>query len=372
MNIYFYDNLSSSFERLANKVVEEIIELNDDITVFYIHDNLDKTVIDLPGKLSHKVKVINPSSIQSVLRNNKPAAYICFSYRIPDVYWNMFFKSKGVPTFQIQHGIYIDYFERDIKSFLKSTKRNLLYAKYLLQLLLFAKNKIQTVKGLLKKDVQGIDKVYNVDKRIKSDHILIWGKYWENWFKSYLYYDDSTSFQVCGNFDFKLLNSPDLLINESEPSVTYITQTLVEDSRINVSHFNQFLTKLERVADSFTGKMYIKLHPRSNLDLYSRLKIKENVVLTKKFPITDYYIGHYSTLLSLPAYLNKTIILVELPNHPIPDIFKQLSNSIQFYDDNIELDKIHSDSRSDANYYYEYKINPHAEIAKYILEVIKN
>jgi hypothetical protein len=367
MNIYFYDNLSSSFERLANKVAEQLVKIENNIRIIYIHDNLDNTEIKFAKSLNNRVFVINKSQVVDYIKLYQPSAYICFSYRIPDVYWNIFFKSRSIPTFQIQHGIYIDYFTRDLKSFIRAIPRNLLYLKYLVLIFFSTRSRIQTLKGILKKDIKGVGKVTKVDDRIKSDYLLVWGQYWIKWFKTYLYYDENTLFKICGNFDFKLLNDENKLIKETEKSVTYITQTLVEDSRLNIQIFNEFLDNINDLANKFDGKIYIKLHPRSDVELYTQLKKNKNVILTFKFPITEYYIGHYSTLLSLPAHLNKKILLISFPDHPIPHIFRQLSEYIQDYDEQIELDLVIKNKNNDSNYYYEYIEDPHFEIAKYIV-----
>lgn len=69
-------------------------------------------------------------------------------------------------------------------------------------------------------------------------------------------------------------------------------------------------------------KVYLKLHPRSDLELFKGLE-DENFVLTTDFENCDTYLGHYSSLLEIANQLGRNVILWKLEGHEIPSSYEK-------------------------------------------------
>jgi hypothetical protein len=362
-NIYFYDNFSSSYNRFGNLVSERLLKLNKDIRVFYIHDNYDNGIVTIQRKDAKRLIAIDKNKVINFVRKYPPHCFLSFSFRIPDVYWTLFFNNLLIPTYQVQHGLYVDNYKRSVGFLLLEIKRVFSYLHYLIRISKLVENKRQTLGSLIKKDIDISIVNSEIDKKIRSKNVIVWGEYWKSWFKNQLGYTDSTLFHICGSFDFALLNSPDNLIENDESSITYICQTLVEDGRLNKKYFEVFILNLINLIERSEQNVYIKYHPRSDKSLYERLGGYKNVVFTTKYPLSTVYIGHYSSLLTVGSHMNKDIIFIEFPSHPTPSAFQHMTKNIIQYNHTINvLDLLKNDI--DPNYYYEYREDPHGEIAR--------
>lgn len=366
-NIYFYEVTSSNYNRYVNEVSKRVIKRYKDANIFYIRDSFDQGKIILNGKLKRYVTLINKKDIKQCIKDYKPDVFVCFAFRISDIYWTFYFNRLSATTIQVQHGLYIEYFSRNFVSLFKRIPRIASYLAYLLKLFVKVRFKFSTVANILKKDIKFINQATVVDKDIQSNHIVIWGEYWKEWYRSKFFYDESSQFHICGSFDLEILDNAENIIETSEESVTYVCQTLVEDGRLKRKYFDMFLDKFLDFTDSYAGTVYIKLHPRSNREMYRELDKKKNIIITDKFPISEIYIGHYSTLLSVCSYLQKKLLLVEFPRHPIPVLFKKMSKNIIDYTESIDIKLLSDSSEFEAEYYYEYTKDPYDRIARIVL-----
>ena len=365
MNIYFYDNFSSSYNRFGNPVTERLLKLNKNIRVFYIHDNYDNGIVTIQRKDAKRLIAIDKNEVTNYVRKHPPICFLSFSFRIPDVYWTLFFNNLSVPTYQVQHGLYVDNYKRSMTFLLVEIKRVFSYLHYLIRISKLVENQIQTLGSLIKKDVNISINNSEIDEKIRSKNLIIWGEYWKDWFKNQHGYTDSTLFHICGSFDFALLNSPDNLIEDDENSITYICQTLVEDGRLSEKYFEVFISNLSDLIERSDQTIYIKYHPRSDKRLYSNLGGYKNVVFTKKYPFSNVYIGHYSSLLTVGSHMRKDIIFVEFPGHPTPTAFQHMTKNIIQYNDTISMLDLKKND-IDPNYYYEYREDPFGEVARFI------
>lgn len=371
INIYFYDNFSSSFNRFGNPISRNIIKENKNVNIIYIHDNYDRGQIELGNDLETNVLIVNSGKVLDVINTYPPDLFICFGQptRIPDAYWTLYFNIISVPTYRVQHGLYIENYERDYSFFLKEIPRVVSYLKYLYKIIKICNFKINSARVLISSQVKFLNRTdsQQVDQRLGSNHVFVWGKYWENWFRNFPFYSNETNFYTCGSFDFKLLNDDTKLIKDNEDSVTYICQTLVEDGRLKLEYLNKFLNQLKKFAETIDGTLYLKLHPRSNESYYKSLSKLKNVEITTKFPISNLYISHYSTILTISALLKKEILLVKFPKHDIPKEFQHMTKNVISFDSPIEMEKLENNTGTDTEYYYSYVKDPHLFIAKKLL-----
>ena len=370
MNIYFYDNFSSSYNRFGNPISERLLNLSNNIRVFYIHDNYDKGEVVILPKYTKRLLTIDSNKVIHYIKKYPPSCFLSFSFRIPDVYWTLFFNNLSIPTFQVQHGLYVDNYKRSVKFLLLEVKRVISYLHYLYSISKLVKNKKQTLGSLIKKDVNIPVENSEIDQNIRSKNLILWGSYWKSWFKDNYGYTNSTLYHICGSFDFNLLNLPDKLIKGNESSITYICQTLVEDGRLKRELFEVFMSNFIDLVEHIDQTIYIKYHPRSDRDLYSRLKGFKNVEFTEKYPFSQIYIGHYSSLLTLASHMKKDIIFVEFPGHPTPAAFQHMTKNIVSYSDSINVSSLKKND-IDPNYYYEYRQDPFGEIARYLIGEIQ-
>jgi hypothetical protein len=366
MNIYFYDNFSSSYNRFGNPVTERLLKLNKDIRVFYIHDNYDNGIVTIQRQDANRLITIDKNEVITFVRKYPPHCFLSFSFRIPDVYWTLFFNNLLIPTYQVQHGLYVNNYKRSMAFLLLEIKRVFSYLHYLTRISKLVENKRQTLGSLIKKDVKIPIANSEIDEKIRSKNLIVWGEYWMTWFKNEHGYTDSTLFHICGSFDFALLNSPDNLIENDKSSITYICQTLVEDGRLNVKYFEVFISNLADLIERSKQTVYIKYHPRSDKNLYARLRGYKNVVFTTKYPFSKVYIGHYSSLLTVGSHMKKDIIFVEFPSHPTPPAFQHMTKNIIQYTDSIKVVDLVKNN-FDPNYYYEYMEDPFGEIARILI-----
>ena len=63
-----------------------------------------------------------------------------------------------------------------------------------------------------------------------------------------------------------------------------------------------FMESFSKIVKDLNIKLYIKLHPRSDMSLYNMLP-KETVYIKEGIPNTESYIGHYSSLIAKTVFL---------------------------------------------------------------------
>jgi hypothetical protein len=370
LNIYFYDNFSSSYNRFGNRVSEKLVDHDPGVKIFYIHDNYDKQTLLLSDRIKNNIVAIKPSSVKQWAKEYPPTSFLCFSYRIPDMYWTLFFNKINIPTFQVMHGIYVKTYKRNIIFLVKELPRIFSYLRYLFKIIRLSDKKTQVMTNLIKKDLAYIKASKEVDQDTLSNTLILWGIHWKEWFQENYGYNENNCYEVCGSFDLALLRDKKNLIEEHQDSITYIAQTISEDGRIEESYFFEFLKNLEKLIIKTGTHFYIKLHPRSNDKYYSAFEKYGNVTITTKFPISDVYITHYSALLTVPLHLRKKIVMVQFPNHPIPDEYIYMSPNIIMHDQDIDINSI-KESTGDFERYFAFKTDPHDEVAKIVMALKK-
>lgn len=383
--IIIYEIYQSNFLRYVLPLTKKIIEKHAPLKVVFLGDSFleNDLLVQLPEFKNGNILLWYTKDLKNKLKGNPNIniiAYLNFSYRIPDLYWTMFFKRRNVPTYQVQHGMYVKYLKRSLRGVFSQTYRNTIYLKYLFKipLQLQSSEKIKTFLYLLNKDFinSSFLRRYFSSKdftEIKSDTIFIWGEYWKKWFKETHYYNTDDNFVVIGNRDY--YNNIAILSGPIQDSICYICQTFVEDSRMSKIQFNQFLKVLAKTIKETPEKLFqIKFHPRSNKTLYKELLELSNVKEAIKFPKCKKYIGHYSTILSLAFSEYSSVCLWTFEGHDIPSYFINLASLVtndmsemqQFLNDN-EIRKINPNCNIDT-FLYRTKIDPDDIIVNTIID----
>jgi len=170
-------------------------------------------------------------------------------------------------------------------------------------------------------------------KKLNVERVLVYGNYWKQYHKDVFGYCIEKQ-SVVGYPELKSLTNDKE--NIAAPGVCYIAQTLVEDGRLDRKILIDFLELLALSCENSKQPLTIKLHPRSDLEIYKCLR--EDVVFEMaRFPISDIYIGHYSSLVAKAGFVTNNILLIDFPGHNIPEYIMSIASDRLFYN---EADKI--------------------------------
>lgn len=139
---------------------------------------------------------------------------------------------------------------------------------------------------------------------LRGECAFVIGQHWVDYYHDNYGYDKEKIY-VMGNHDLD-----DLEERPIEHAICYIPSVHVEDGKVQKDVFDAYLKCLKEAIPEGV-KMYIKLHPRSNKQLYVDVLGEENIIyLTgKDMPYVDTYIGHNSSLLLKALLISGKLIL---------------------------------------------------------------
>lgn len=315
--ILFVDYLYSGFGRYASALVREVAKENPGlhtVGLYMEESSHDKDYGFSESECAEKYNY-NP---QLIFNEFSPSCVVLFAHRFFDYMFTIEAHRRGIPVFNFQHGLYMD--STVISNLTKDTAVQLVKKKKN-QLKLYSKciyymnqTKIgPTVSTFF--DLARRHSLYSVinnrfGEECNADVSFIYGTYWEDFYKEQ-YKEFRTEFQVVGypELEGALLESGMLFENDL-PVICYLAQTSVEDGIVDKNVLSSVLENLENEVGKFN--LILKLHPRSNIELYTELIKKEEYVKvwdSPEFPKCDCYIGHESTVVARALYItNKTLV----------------------------------------------------------------
>jgi hypothetical protein len=261
-------------------------------------------------------------SLEYILQKNDVSVCVSFSHRITDLFYIQTAKQLGIKTVNFQHGILKSDMNRKILNKLKETQKIMRRLNYLSKIFGRSKDIAEVLRVILLKGGY-IDRC-KLSENIRSNHILVFGQYWKKFYANKFGYN-MNDISVVGTFDYLKVERGNYV--EDKNSVSLICQTLVEDGRISRVKYSNFINEMIYCLPD-DQRLYINLHPRSDKKIYSKASKLPNVRLTRKFVLSDRYVGHFSTLLSVPLALNKATLLWKLEGHSIPEYFREPSWSV--------------------------------------------
>lgn len=332
--IYFFNYLGEEIDRIPLKIIAELYKQNsfDHIILLYSKGRIKSDISSLyRGVVIIRLSLLDQREIQRVIKAYPPQKLVVITETIPDMYILSIFNKLSIQTFLIQEGLLVPFLER-----LPFWKLMIHKATKILQYSLWAKYLSKAGKGSyfsVMKDLYRIhisgnkylskSKILQASRSI-AGNAFIFDDSWDSFFINIYGYQKKQLIHV-GEFDYMQL--AEIRKKNQEDSICYICQTLVEDGRYPINKFDKFLKILDYCL-SKDVKLYIKLHPRSKIEIYSILSRRENVVLTNNFPNCRKYIGHYSSMLSLAYQCSPYLFLWYLENHGIPDYFRKFGYMI--------------------------------------------
>lgn len=142
------------------------------------------------------------------------------------------------------------------------------------------------------------------DPPLRGECAFVIGSHWVDYYHDNYGYNKDKIY-IMGNHDLDDLGEKTI-----EKAICYIPSVHVEDGKVQRGVFDDYLKCLKDAIPEGV-KMYIKLHPRSNKQIYLDTLGEENIIyLTgKDMPYVDVYIGHNSSLLSKALQISGKLIL---------------------------------------------------------------
>lgn len=339
MVIGFFELRLSGLKRFPLWLSPYLMESSKGISFvfFYEQDDFDdknELIKMLPdGSKLVKVAAINKKSIVTMLNEYQLNRLVVMAQRIPDSCFIAAAKLLGIPTIMYQHGLYIPFMKRESSLFLHNIHKSYRFFKYAITTAsIVGASKPQTVLQYIKVYLFG----YNaVDcglpyRKINADKVMVYGEHWKDYHAEQFGYSKKNQV-IVGAPDFNDLN--DIIKNcKGSESLCYIAQTLVEDGRLPRAMMEQFIGNIAYAASTLGIKVFVRLHPRSDMSLYATLEGK--AILSKtEFPKATVYLGHYSSIIAKATFFSDKIMLADFPEHNIPEYISML-NSFKFhYDD---------------------------------------
>jgi len=347
-NILFFEIRKNSFQRFPIWISRELVKLLNVEIIFLCEENISNTAQDnATSHLNSKIKYITlgfPSvkSYKETLQKINPDLVVVFAHRLPDMTVLHAANKLGMKTIYYQHGIYIPFMKRQPSLFLHNLKKTLRYACHAISLSYSS----------LKPSIYGFFefvKIFLFGKKLTNCNVnsfnnlasecLVYGKHWINYHKEeYGYCEKSVS--IVGTPDLANINLNKIKFpaqDNKEKLICYVAQTLVEDGRLERDLMQVFLSNLSNAINFLGGQLIIKLHPRSDLTLYDQMQCNFNY--SHEFPKANIYIGHYSTILIRGVAYSEKFILIDFPDHIIPDYIEMLATAILNYNEPDKLNE---------------------------------
>lgn len=266
-------------------------------------------------------------NIAALLVRVAPDVLVFTAQRVPDSAFVSVARQFDIPTVMFQHGLYVPFLRRaPLFVFTRAAKmwRYIRFAGVIAKAHGHSRVRYMTELGRVFLLGKPYAKARIDHERLNVDRVLIHGEYWRSWHSDkYGYRPDQQV--VVGYPDFERLHATRK--RERTEALCYVAQTFVEDGRMQRSRYEAWL---ELLGNALGGRrLIVKLHPRSEEDLYAGIVAREGVTLSRDIlPRAVAYIGHYSTLLVLTPFITRNLLLWELEGHDIPEVLQRVAAEV--------------------------------------------
>ncbi len=330
---YFYDLNEVLIDRYPAKIAEKLSNYSSEFNFIFIFS--EKYRNGIPLKIPEKSRFyylpgLSKSKLNELIAKYPPEALITIAQRIPDMWMLTYFNNHGYKTYLVQHGLWSDKLVRIslMKLLLKKFYKFLNYSKYVVSIcrindLSKFRTFYELYRFLLKEDIDIPETTQLHNDKIRAQKSFVFDDSWDNYYIIKYGYKKENLIYI-GNPDFLLLKKLDR--KNKEDAVCYLCQSLVEDGRFEKQEYQRFLKDIKQIA--LHKKLYIKLHPRSKIEIYNDLENINNIEFTEDLPVCKYYIGHYTGLLATVAHISDDILIWNFPDHHVPEYFFQFGNII--------------------------------------------
>ena len=331
---YFYDLNEVLIDRYPAEIAQRLSELLDTSNFIFIYsekynDSLPKKIPE--GSLSFYINDLSQKKLENLVNEYPPNSLTTIAQRIPDMWMLTFFNYKNIPTFLVQHGLWSDRLERIplIPLLLKKFSKFQSYVSHVRAIckmnnIPLISALVDLYKFLLLENIN-IPDTKTLDRdQLRANKAFIFDDSWNDYYEKKYGYSKNNLIYI-GNPDYLLLKNMDL--NKKEDAVCYVCQSLVEDGRFSLKEYTEFLKVLDQHVAS-DRKLYIKLHPRSRVDIYESINKNPNVFITHELPVCQSYIAHYTGMLATVRQISDDVLIWKLNNHHMPQYFFQFASII--------------------------------------------
>ena len=318
IDILFFERPLVDLKRYAFRIASVLKKTNRHLSLASISLELPPTNMETGMDYHYLRKEMK--NIDAFLTQHKVQMIVFTNPRIPDMEMILHAHQLNIKTVMIQEGVIFqganinDVSASNVFSSLKYAAKTFSYFGILERMCRYAH---KSYFGLLKEIVtqkQNITKIvaHYFAPYLIGDYVLTMGDYWADYYKNVMKYP-AERIRVMGEFH-----------DEKEKAVCYIATVLVEDGSRSKEEFKVFIDAMANSIDKET-KLYLKLHPRSNENLYEELKDHNvEVIRQGELPSTTVYLGHRSTLLARALYEYDNLIIWKFPNEK-EDFFEQFA-----------------------------------------------
>lgn len=322
---WFFDINELQIERFHCKIAKELVAAGENKFVFIF---IEKCFSDVPknipeGSVVRFMPNMSKANLDKLMEKYPAKCLITTGCRVPDMWLYSYMKAHNAPSYFVQHGLWSDELEHIplYKVAFRKFNKLRLYSMYVYYLAKFNKLPfwgcmVDYYKSLFTYQINIPESKYLKGDELKVDYVCSYDESWDEYYKEHFGYEKEQMIYM-GNPDFLLIKGKDM--DKKEDAICYICQSFVEEVRLEPAKLDNFLQKLR---ESMSGKkLYIKMHPMTDMKYYKAISAYENVEFTKDFPICKAYIGHYSSLLAVAKQISDDVLIWDFPNHHLPPYF---------------------------------------------------
>ena len=310
IDILFFERTLADLKKFAFKISKELKQIDNTVSIGAV-------AVEMPGENDANVidTFVSRKSIKDIdafLTECGVKVMVFTQTRIPDMEFILHCKKLDIKTIMIQEGVMFDGMNiNDV-----SVKNAFAILSYLPKVCEY----FGIVWNMCKYDNRNFFMVWkhvlqekrNVTLKLAKefsihligDYIFTIGEYWDDYYlKEHGY--NKEQIRLIGDHDLDGF----VPTGKNEDAICYIANVLVEDGTVTKKDFDAFLHAFAESVDKKT-KLYIKLHPRSNKDLYDIFK-DHNVEFIRNgvLPSVNVYVGHRSALLGRALYESDSLII---------------------------------------------------------------
>ena len=345
MKIAFFELTIHGVSRYPSRL-SHVLSKHDDAHefIFYCdhvkYNNENDALNTLPkNSIIKPIGAPTAKNILNLLKEDQPDCLVVMAQRMPDSAFVIAAKSLGIKTIMYQHGLYIPFMKREAKIFIEHLGKTIRYMRYAMAIgTMTGQGRLKTLLNYINVFVKGkpASDAFEDLNLLNTDKVLVYGDHWKEYHAEQFGYSIDQQINV-GYPDLEGIS--ELQNKKPVKNLCYIAQTLIEDGRMDWQIMVSFIESLSSIVRRHNIPLIIKLHPRSDLSLYESLQGYATFE-QQDFPVCDTYIGHYSSVIIKGAFISNKLILVDFPDHEIPEYISELKSAISDYSDVVELEKV--------------------------------
>lgn len=310
IDILFFERTLADLKKFAFKISSELKKIDPQLIIgavaIEIPGNEDKNDIDV--FISRR----DIKDIDDFLKSNGVRIMVFTQTRIPDMEFILHCKKLGIKTIMLQEGVMFDGMNiNDVSmanafAILGYLPKVMEYFHILWNMCKYDQTSFAKVVWhfLVKRKNVTLTIAKEFSEHLICDYIFTMGEYWDDYYMTKHGYKKE-QIRLIGDHDLDGF----VPTGKNEDAICYIANVLVEDGTVTKKDFDAFLHAFAESVDKKT-KLYIKLHPRSNKDLYEIFK-EHNVEYIRNgvLPSVNVYVGHRSALLGRALYESDSLII---------------------------------------------------------------